>query len=329
MANPKPIKLGLIITDIEDRTDQYIHSWATMRDLVRTAEDVGFDSAWIPDHLIHEPPGVEPYGIWEAWSLISALAAVTTRIKIGPHVLCTAWRNPAMIAKMADTVDEISDGRLILALGAGWHEPEYRAFGFPFDHRIGRFDEAVQIIHGLLHHGEIDFEGRFYQARECELRPRGPSRNGPPIMIGTIAGTPLGDEMGLVRKGTRMLDLVATYADIWNCPSVNAPDLIPPIRQMIDDACLANNRDPASLERTNGVMIDLPGWQNHFGMTSVRKRRALSGAFQGDEAEIAAFIRRFADEGVDELHVQIDPENVHGVEQFGRVIELLSSPSDG
>ena len=110
------IRLGLIVTDIEDRTDNYTHSWQTMKDMVQMAEDVGFYSAWIPDHLIHEPVGVERYGIWESWSVVTALLAVTSKIRVGSHVLCTGWRNPALIAKMADTVDEISNGRLILAL---------------------------------------------------------------------------------------------------------------------------------------------------------------------------------------------------------------------
>lgn len=316
-------RLGLIVTDIEDRTDSYIHSWQTMKDMVLMAEDVGFYSAWIPDHLIHEPEGVERYGIWESWSLVTALLAVTSKIRVGSHVLCAGWRNPALIAKMADTVDEISDGRLILALGAGWHEPEYRAFGFPFDHRIGRFEEAVQIIHGLLHDGHIDFEGTYYTARDCELRPRGPSNGEIPIMIGTLAGTPLGDEMGLVRKGWRMLDLVAKYASMWNCTTVADPELIPPIRAMVDEACDRNDRPRQTLDRSNGLIINLPGWQDHFGMTSVRQRRARAGVFNGDYAEIAAYIRKYADQGVDEVHIQIDPENPQGVEQFGRVIELL------
>jgi alkanesulfonate monooxygenase SsuD/methylene tetrahydromethanopterin reductase-like flavin-dependent oxidoreductase (luciferase family) len=256
----RAIDVGLIITTVEDRDRDWILSWNDIKELVVTGEQAGFDSVWIPDHLIHEPEGVEPYGIWEAWSLISALAAVTNRIRIGPHVLCTGWRNPALIAKMADTVDEISNGRLILALGAGWHQPEYRAFGFPFDHRIGRFAESVEIITSLLRDGETTFVGEFSQAIDCELRPRGPSAGGPPIMIGTIAGTPLGGWLGIERGGDRVLDLVARYADIWNCPIVNDPILIPGIREMIDIACVRNDRDPKTLKRTNGVALNMPGW---------------------------------------------------------------------
>ena len=142
-------------------------------------------------------------------------------------------------------------------------------------------------------------------------------------MIGTIAGTPLGDEMGLQRKGWRMLDLVAKYATMWNCPTVADPALIPDIQAMVDEACDRNGRPRESLDRSNGITVNLPGWQDHFGMTSVRKRRARSGVFNGDYAEIAAYIRQYADLGVDELHIQIDPENPQGMEQFGRVIEEL------
>ena len=113
-------------------------------------------------------------GPWECWSVLSAVAAITTRVEIGPLVLCTAFRNPGLIAKMAATVDEISGGRLILGLGAGWHEPEYSAFGFPFDHRVGRFKEAYTIIRALLREGEIDFEGKFFTLRDCEIRPARP-----------------------------------------------------------------------------------------------------------------------------------------------------------
>ncbi len=321
----RPIDVGLIITTVEDRERDWILDWQEIKDLVTTGEAVGFDSVWIPDHLIHEPVGVEPYGIWEAWSLISALAAVTERVRIGPHVLCTGWRNPALIAKMADTVDEISAGRLVLALGAGWHEPEYRAFGFPFDHRIGRFAEALAIIRPLLRTGNVTFDGEFYQASDCELRPRGPRLDGPPIMIGTIAGTPLGGWLGIERGGNRVLDLVARYADIWNCPIVNDPNLIPGIRDMIDLACVDNDRDPATLERTNGVAFDLPGWEDTPGNPNTRARRRAMGATEGDPSQLADLLVRFAEVGVAEVHVQLDPETPAGIEQFAKTLEILDS----
>src|SRR3712207_2979464 len=169
----RPLKVGLHLPETER-----IAPWSDLAAMCRLAEDVGFDSIWVPDHLLYFFPGEEPRGPWECWSILSAVAAVTHRVEIGPLVLCTNFRNPALIAKMADTVDEISGGRLILGLGAGWHEPEYRAFGFPFDHRASRFEEGIRIIHGLLRDGRVDFSGRYYQAQECELRPRGPPRQG-------------------------------------------------------------------------------------------------------------------------------------------------------
>ncbi len=148
MSKQRPIKVGLIITSVEDRGGTTTPSWHDLAARARVAEDVGFDSIWIPDHLIHRPPGTPDYGIWEAWSLVSALAATTSRVQIGTWVLGGGFRNPALLAKMADTVDEISGGRLILGIGSGWHEPEYTAFGYPFDHRVSRFEEAITIIAG-------------------------------------------------------------------------------------------------------------------------------------------------------------------------------------
>jgi alkanesulfonate monooxygenase SsuD/methylene tetrahydromethanopterin reductase-like flavin-dependent oxidoreductase (luciferase family) len=224
---------------------------------------------------------------------------------------------------MADTVDEISAGRFILALGAGWHQPEYRAFGFPFDHRIGRFAEALEIITTLLHESQVTFEGEFYQAIDCELRPRGPSAGGPPIMVGTIAGTPLGGWLNIERGGDRVLDLVARYADIWNCPIVNDPALIPGIREMIDIACVRNGRDPKSLKRTNGVAFNLPGWESTPGNPNTRARRLAMGAVEGDPNQLADKLWQFAEEGVGEVHVQLDPETPAGIEQFAKTLELL------
>ena len=150
------------------------------------------NSLWVADHLLGEfgEPGDPPQGMWEAWSVLSALAVATTRVELGPLVACTSFRNPTLLAKMADTLDEISGGRLVLGLGAGYHEREYRAFGYPFDHLIGRFEEALQIIHTLLRVGTIDFHGKYHDARACELRPRASRRNGPPILVGAPARSP-------------------------------------------------------------------------------------------------------------------------------------------
>ena len=126
----------------------------------------------------------------------------TSRIELGPFVACNSFRNPALLAKMAVTLDEVSDGRLVLGIGAGWHEPEYHAFGYPYDDRVGRFEEALQIIAPLLREGRVDFEGRYCQARDCEIAPRGPRPAGPPILIGA--------------QRPRMMRLAARFADIYD-----------------------------------------------------------------------------------------------------------------
>src|SRR6476646_2942017 len=173
-ASHRPLKIGLLLPETEGQMDGATARWSDLLAMTRKAEEIGFDSVWVTDHFLHRGAGQEDRGPWECWSLMAAIAAVTNKVEIGSLVLCTGFRNPAMLAKMAETVDEISDGRLILGLGAGWNEEEYKAFGYPFDHRVGRFQEAIEIISGLLKNGELDFEGRYYQAADCVIRPRGP-----------------------------------------------------------------------------------------------------------------------------------------------------------
>jgi alkanesulfonate monooxygenase SsuD/methylene tetrahydromethanopterin reductase-like flavin-dependent oxidoreductase (luciferase family) len=240
----RPLKVGLILTTVEDRDGGNTPRWSDLAALARRAEEVGFDSVWVPDHLTHKFEGVPEYGIWECWSVMGAVAAVTSRVEIGPWVLCTSFRNPALIAKMADTLDEISGGRFVLALGAGWHEPEFTAYGYPFDHLASRFEEGLRIVHDLLRTGRADFHGQYHTVAGCELRPRGPRPLGPPIVIGT--------------NGDRLLRLTAQYADAWNTSWLRDPSEIPPLRAAVDAACHAVGRDPTTLARTACVFPDLP-----------------------------------------------------------------------
>src|SRR5690348_16342939 len=170
--------------------------WSDVQAMARAAEDVGLDSIWVCDHLRFKFPGVEE-STYECVTMLAALAAVTQRVQIGSLVICTGFRNPAVLASMVNTVEEISGGRVILGLGAGYHEPEYRAFGIPYDHRASRFEEAIHIIRTLLRERYVDFEGKFYSARDCALESSGPRPKGPPIMIG-----PMGERMhrGLFRR---------------------------------------------------------------------------------------------------------------------------------
>jgi alkanesulfonate monooxygenase SsuD/methylene tetrahydromethanopterin reductase-like flavin-dependent oxidoreductase (luciferase family) len=219
------------------------------------------------------------------------------------------FRNPALLAKMADTLDEISGGRLILALGAGWHEPEFRAFGFPFDRRIARFEEGLRIVHALLREGRVDFDGAFYQVRGCELRPRGPRPNGPPLWVGTF--------------GERMLRVTARYADAWNMEwTADAADTLP-WRVKVDAACAEVGRDPATLARTACVMVDLPGWESRPGRDWITDLRADVGPATGSAEHLAAVLRGYAAAGIDHVQVLLAPNTLAGIEAFAPVLERL------
>ena len=183
--------------------------YTAVREMALHAEALGFDSLWLDDHLLYRDAGHPPVGIWECWTVLSALAEATTRVELGTLVLCNQFRNPALVAKMASTVYEVSNGRFILGIGAGWNEPEFQAFGIPFGHRVTRLEEALHIITPLLREGHVDFTGRYYQARDCEIVPRGPRASGPPLLIGG--------------SGPRMLRLAAQYADMWNTAYLSVP----------------------------------------------------------------------------------------------------------
>ena len=300
-----PAKIGIVLPVFEGTYAGTTARWSDLLTFARLAEDVGFDSLWFPDHLLLRGDDGNVSGVWESWSLLSAVAAVTHRVELGPFVSCAGFRNPALLAKMADTVDEISGGRLILGLGSGWHEPEYRAFGYPFDYRTDRFAEAAAIVSGLLREGHIDFDGTYYQARECELRPRGPRQHGPPIMIGASDARP------------RMLDLTVRYGDGWNAwldSTGNSVDGLTPLMARVDAACDAAGRDRDSLARSTAVYV-------RFG--AQESPMMVQPAIAGSPDEIAAALRTFFAAGVYQLQVFLEPMTPAGIEAFAPVLELL------
>jgi probable F420-dependent oxidoreductase len=262
--------------------------YAEVRAIARQAEAAGFDSIWVYDHLLFRFPDQPTGGIWEAWSMLAALAEATERVELGTVVMCVPFRNPAVLAKMAATVDEISGGRLILGLGAGWHKPEFDAFGIPFDHKVDRFEEALQIIVPLLREGKVDFTGTYYGAPNCELRPRGPRPGGPEILIGAFK--------------PRMLRLTARYADSWNTCWLGQPTLLPERRAKLEAACAEERRDPATLAVTVGVIAryaepDQP----------LEQPPAPEKALFGTPAEVADGLRAYAEQGVAHVICSLEP----------------------
>ena len=302
----RPLAIGFQLPEVER-----VVRWPEYVTLARLAEDVGFDSMWIGDHLLYRTAALGARGPWEAWTMLAGLAAATSRITLGPLVACTSFHNPAMLAKMAATVDEISGGRLVLGLGAGWNETEYQAFGFPFDRRIARFEEAFTIIRTLLREGRIDFEGEFYQARDCELLPRPSRPNGPPLMIGS--------------KGDRMLAITLPHVDAWNVwytDTGNRPDGVPPLRAKVDEACRAVGRDPAEIERSVAVLVRLPGGTGRQNGDPKDNPAAL----EGSPDEMAEGLRAYAREGISLVQLVVDPITTGSLEALGRVLEILDRP---
>lgn len=307
---PRVPKLGLILPEGERDMDGRTARWVDYVEMAQTAEAMGFDSLWFVDHLLYgEGQSTEPpQGVWECWSVLTGLAAVTRRVELAPLVTSTGYRNPALLAKIADTADEISGGRLILAIGSGYDDPEYRAFGFASDHKYARFEEALTIIHGLLRDGAIDFEGTYYSARDCELRPRGPRGAGIPLMIGA--------------NGPKMLRLTARYADQWNtwlAMSRSDPDAFPLDNDLVDAACRDVGRDPTTLERTASIMVDLDGRRAIPASMAPKTAQPLSGT----PDEIAEAIRGFGALGVSHLQIYPLPNSVAGVRAFEPVLRAL------
>ena len=298
-TSAKDMKIGIVLDTVEGALQGKTPTFRELQEMAQAAERAGLDSIWLSDHLIYRRPGQEEVGFWEVFTLLGALAAVTTRITLGTIVVCTSFRPPALVAKMADTIDEISGGRLILGLGAGWHQPEYEAFGYPFDHLAGRFEEAMQVIATLLREGQVDFNGQYYQVHNCVLRPRGPSRNGPPILI---AG-----------RRPRMLQLTARYADAWNTAWHMEPTVVKERYEEFKEACVVVGRDSTNVELTVGTHVKLLSPGEHADAT-----KAISGSAE----EIARSLRSFAEVGVSHLIATLEPLGVESIEQFGRIVEL-------
>jgi len=309
--------------------------WAEIADLCRTAEAVGFDAIWVPDHLLYRFDGAEPTGPWECWSTLAAVAAITNRVEIGPLVLCAGFREPALVAKMATTLEEISSGRLLLGLGVGWHEPEFAAFGFDHEHRFGRFNEAFTIIRTLLTEGRIDHEGRYYTLRDCEIRPRGPRPGGADVGTtgggttgggttggGTTGGVAAGRQtipLMIGSRGDRTLRHTLPHVAAWNGWYAwvgNDPATYRALRDQVDARCREVGRDPAEVERTLSVLLQMPGGEGY----PVDPRAA---AIRGEPEQLAEALLAFAAEGLAAVQVVLEPNTVEAVERFGGAIELF------
>jgi len=228
MPDPRPVRFGALLRQANNR-------WATIAESARIADDLGFHSIHFIDHLLALPDPTAD--ILESWTTMTACATLTRRVRVGGTVLCNSFRSPALLAKMAATLDVISSGRFELGIGAGWHEPEYHAYGFDFPRpaiRIEQLAEAIGIIKRLWAGERVEFKGRHYHLTGGQCRPLPVQRPRPPIMIG-----------GSGEK--KMMRLVAEEADIWNASAGNYAQLDHKIA-VLREHCRAVGRDFTSLE---------------------------------------------------------------------------------
>lgn len=295
------MKIGLIVATNNDIQNNSKRPYQSIRAIAQRAEADGFDCIWLADHLFYRNPGEPTHGVWECWTMLAALAEATQRVEIGTLVLCNSLRNPAVLAKMATAADEVSDGRLILGIGAGWNEPEYRAFGVPFDHRASRCEEAVQIIRPLLREGRVDFAGQYYQARDCEDLPRGPRPQGPPLLIGG--------------GGPRMLRVTAQYGDLCNIGYMSTPETSAEPLARVHAACREVGRDPATL----GVTVLIALW---FPDLQAKKPGLSDNPLTGTVHELAEAMHGYAELGVQHIVFQYVPYTQAARDRLTEALQL-------
>jgi probable F420-dependent oxidoreductase len=297
------MKVGLMLPVGQDEKLGRPLLWKELRALALAAEEAGLDSVWAADHLIFREDGTSS-AIHECWTILTAVAAITQRVEIGPLVLALPFRNPALTAKMATALDEVSAGRLVLGVGCGWHEPEFDAFDFPFDHRVGRFEEALAVLLPLLREGHVKVDGRWHRA-DAELLPPGPRPHGPPILI---AG-----------KLPRMLGLVARHADAWNAAWYGRLEDAAELRRRIAqlrEACEAEGRDPATIALTAGLFVHLPGLPDS-GYEDPPER-----AISGTAEQVGPALAAYQELGIEHAMVHLWPPTPAAVRELGRAAEL-------
>jgi alkanesulfonate monooxygenase SsuD/methylene tetrahydromethanopterin reductase-like flavin-dependent oxidoreductase (luciferase family) len=286
------VRVGIQLPEVEREV-----RWPEVAAIARAAEESKFDSIWVGDHLLYRGGGRPERGPWDAWTQLAALAVLTTRVRLGPLVAATAFHPPGVIARMAASIDEISGGRFTLGLGAGWNEPEFRAFGFPFDRTVSRFEESFEIVRRLLAGEHVTSKGEFHSVDDAVLLP--PPRRTVPIMLGS--------------NGARMLGIALPYVDAWNTwfsSYGNTVDGFANLRGDIDGACVKAGRDPAELIHSACVLVrvgDGPGERPNDTPPVPLK-------------DLVSHLRLLAEAGADEAILVLDPIDERSTRQVADAI---------
>ena len=300
-AVPRPLRVGVQLPEVERDV-----RWPEYRAMAEAAEALGFDSIWLGDHLLYRTDGEPEKGPWDVWTLLGALAAVTSRVELGPLVACTGFHPPGMIARMAAAIDEVSGGRLILGLGCGWNRAEFAAFGIPYDHRVARFEEAHEIIRRLVAGEHATLHGTYWQAEDAVLLP--PPARRIPLMIGS--------------NGPRMLGIALPHADRWNTwwdGYGNTAAGFAELNARIDAAAQSAGRAPQDIGRSACVLVTVDA----ESAQRVLRPRAEITPLAGDPETLAAHLRGLAEAGADEAILVLDPITEDAIRAVAPALALL------
>lgn len=298
----RPLRIGVQLPEVEREV-----RWPEYLAMARAAEDSGFDSIWLGDHLLYRDDGRPERGPWEAWTMLAALAGVTERVSLGPLVACVGFHPPALIAKMAATVDEVSGGRFVLGLGAGWNRTEFDAFGIPFDQRARRFEASYDIIRDLVRGERCTARTPFAVVDDAVLLPRSSRAEPMPVMVGT--------------NGPRLLAATLPTADIWNTwftEGNNTPEGFAELDQRVTTIAHQVGRLPSEIERSVCVLVS--------PRPSLGQRTNAPGIapVSGTLGQIAARLGEFADAGADEVILVVDPIEERSIRALAEVTAEVS-----
>ena len=294
----RPCKVGVQLPEVE----RFV-PWPEYIELAQRAEAAGYDSIWVGDHLLYDLPDGSTRGPYEAWTALAAIAAVTERVEIGPLVASTSFHAPAMLAKQAATVDAVSGGRLLLGLGAGWNQREYDAFGFAYDRRVSRFEEALAIVVALLREGRTTFHGQFYDVDDCVIDPRPVRPGGPPLMLGS--------------NSPRMLGIGLPVVDAWNVWWSIYDNSVERFAEVKAEVYAATP-EGRSVEATAAVLVTLPGGRG----------RLMGDHYDTDVTtvtpdDLAEHVRDLAAAGATHLQLVLDPITAESIDVVGEVLADL------
>jgi alkanesulfonate monooxygenase SsuD/methylene tetrahydromethanopterin reductase-like flavin-dependent oxidoreductase (luciferase family) len=288
------MRVGIQLPEVEREV-----RWPEVRAIATAAEELGFDSIWLGDHMLYRGDARGERGPWDVWTQLAALAASTERVAVGPLVAATAFHSAGVLARMAASIDEVSGGRLVLGLGTGWNELEFHAFGYPFDRLVSRFEESFEIVRRLLAGEHVTLVGSFQTVEDVVLLPP-PSRR-VPLMVGG--------------RGPRLLTITLPHVKAWNtwyAQYGNTADGFSALNAEVDEACARVGREPDEVSRSACVFVAVNGGagERPHDVPPV------------DPEGLAEHLSALADAGADEAILVVDPITERSVRLLADALRL-------